>query len=67
MTSDRDSAPATPMGSPPSSTITVLVIPADPAHPHRLVAVDPSNDAALGALAGGGLEPVDLDRDGAVL
>jgi len=67
MTSDRDSAPTTPIGSPPSSTITVLAIPADPARPHRLVAVDPSNDTALKALAGGGLEPVDLDRDGAVL
>lgn len=67
MTSDRDSAPATPIGNPPSSTITVLVIPADPARPHRLVAVDPSNDTTLKALTGGGLEPVDLDRDGAVL
>ncbi len=55
---------ATPQPTP--TTITVLAVPADPARPHRLLDVDPADSAAFRALAGGGLEPVDL-RAGAGL
>lgn len=54
-------APRTP------ATITVLAIPADPARPHRLLAIDPADDTTFKALTGGGCEPIDLERGGAVL
>ncbi|WP_220386610.1 hypothetical protein [Frankia sp. ArI3] len=54
-------APRTP------ATITVLAIPADPARPHRLLAINPSDDTTFKDLAGGGCEPIDLEQDGAVL
>ncbi len=52
---------------PTPTTITVLAVPADPTRPRRLLEVDPSDDTALKALAGGGIEPVDLGRAGAVM
>ncbi|MCK9921304.1 hypothetical protein MXD61_05205 [Frankia sp. AgPm24] len=61
-TPGRDSAPADTVGR----TITVVVIPADPARPPRLATLDSVDTDTLRALAGG-LEPVDLERAGAVL
>ncbi|WP_055407370.1 hypothetical protein [Frankia sp. ACN1ag] len=58
----HDAAP-----QPTPTTITVLAVPADPARPHRLLEVDPADDTALRALSGGGIEPVDLGRAGAVM